>query len=148
MYALPDPIRFNQTVYLIVRQIPAGQVATYGQIASMIPTPDGVDPADYDNLGARWVGEALDAISGPDEAAIPWQRVINSRGGISMSEQNPAAALQRARLRAEGSLHNDAEVVDLAVFGWGGPDADWLRDHDLLPPRPIKRDGPTQLPLF
>ncbi|MGA2491075.1 MAG: MGMT family protein, partial [Anaerolineales bacterium] len=51
----PDPIIYNHQVWNIVRQIPSGKVATYGQIARMLPPPEGVDTKSYQAFGPRWV---------------------------------------------------------------------------------------------
>ncbi|MDO9349360.1 MAG: MGMT family protein [Anaerolineales bacterium] len=67
-------------VWDIVRQIPAGKVATYGQIAALIPPPGGMPLPDYLAFEARWVGGAMAACP-PD---VPWQRVINAQGKISL----------------------------------------------------------------
>ena len=153
MYDLPDPMPFYKLVWEIVRQIPSGDVATYGQIASMIPPPPGVESEDYDRLGPRWVGDAMNAVSRVDEPTIPWHRVINSKGGISLPETSKSAALQRARLRAENILLDGDERVDLDTFGWEGPAQKWLKDHGLRAPRSLKKpkpsdDAPTQMSLF
>lgn len=151
MFNLADPLPFYKIVWEIVRQIPAGAVATYGQIASMIPAPEGVDPADYERLGARWVGDAMNAVSRVDEPTIPWHRVINSKGGISLPENSKAAALQRARLRDEQVLEGNNERVDLNTFGWTGPDEAWIAAHGVHAPRLLQKppdDSPTQLSLF
>jgi methylated-DNA-protein-cysteine methyltransferase related protein len=150
-YPKPDPETFYPIVWEIVRQIPRGQVATFGQLASMIPTPDGINPPDYDKLGPRWVGDAMNAVSIVDEPTVPWHRVINAKGGISLPEGSKGAMLQRQRLIAEGVVFNKKEVVDFNVVGWDGPDADWLADNGLLPPRPLKKNASNdggQMPLF
>ena len=151
MFNLPDPMPFYKIVWEIVRQIPTGIVATYGQIAAMIPAPTGVEPDDYDKLGARWVGDAMNAVSRVDEPTIPWHRVINGKGGISLPENSKSAALQRARLRAENVLLDGDERVDLDEFGWEGPDAQWIARHGLREPRSLKKppdDSPKQMSLF
>jgi alkylated DNA nucleotide flippase Atl1 len=53
---------FNHQVWDIVRRIPAGKVATYGQIARMILPPKGVDPKAYLSLGPRWAGSAMEGM--------------------------------------------------------------------------------------
>ncbi|MBL8162053.1 MAG: MGMT family protein [Anaerolineae bacterium] len=149
--APPDPHRFNALVWQIVRQIPAGAVSTYGQIASMIPPPDGVEEADYERFGAVWVGKAMNAVSGDAASSVPWQRVINSQGGISLPEGSRAAVEQRARLESEGVTFERNGRVNLNTYGWDGPDAEWLRENRLLTPRPLKKpksDNPEQLTLF
>lgn len=153
MFNLPDPMPFYKLVWEIVRQIPTGAVATYGQIAAMIPAPAEVDEDDYAKLGPRWVGDAMNAVSRVDEPTIPWHRVINAKGGISLPENSKSAALQRARLRAENVLLDNDERVDLNEFGWEGPDAAWIKAHGLREPRSLKKpppsdDTPQQMNLF
>ena len=144
MFDLPDPVPFYKIVWEIVRQIPPGTAATYGQIAAMIPAPDGVEQDDYRKLGPRWVGDAMNAVSRVDEPTIPWHRVINAKGGISLPETSKAAALQRARLRDERVLLDNDERVDLGEFGWEGPAEAWLDAHDLLAPRSLKKPTPAK----
>lgn len=119
-------------VWKIVRQVPKGRVTSYGQIASMIPPPEGVDPEQYHRLGARWVGTALRAK--PDKP-IPWWRVINSQGKISLPE--PSGSQQRLHLMAEGVEFDAQEQVDFSKFGWRDVDEAWLEEHHLLPPKQI-----------
>jgi methylated-DNA-protein-cysteine methyltransferase-like protein len=107
----PDPIIFNNQVWDLIRQIPPGKIATYGQIAKLLPTPEGVEEKAYLSLGPRWVGSAMAKC--PDD--VPWQRVINSKGEIS---PRPGAEEQRRLLEAEGVEFNDRGRVDLIRFGW------------------------------
>ncbi len=146
MFDLPDPMPFYKLVWEIVRQIPVGTVATYGQIAAMIPAPEDVEQADYDKLAPRWVGDAMNAVSRVDEPTIPWHRVINAKGGISLPDTSKAAALQRARLRDEQVLLDNDERVDLGEFGWEGPAATWLEDHNLKAPRSLRKSKPEKPP--
>jgi methylated-DNA-protein-cysteine methyltransferase-like protein len=112
----PDPNAFRQEVWALVKQIPAGQVATYGQIASLIAPPAGIDPHSYLSLGARWVGSAMATC--PDD--VPWQRVVNSQGKISLS--NPKAVQeQRVLLEAEGILFDTHDRIDLSRYRWQSP---------------------------
>ncbi|HEY3344248.1 MAG TPA: MGMT family protein [Anaerolineaceae bacterium] len=113
--APPSWPEFDETVWEIVRQIPAGRVATYGKIAALIPAPAGVDPAEFQAWRARWVGTAMSA----SPQGVPWQRVINAQGKIS--PRGPGAARQRELLEAEGVVFDERERVDLARFGWEGP---------------------------
>ena len=118
----PDPIIFNNQVWEVVRQIPAGKVATYGQISRMIPPPEGVAAKSYLSLGPRWVGGAMAAC--PDD--VPWQRVINSKGEIS---PRPGADEQRRLLEEEGVEFDVRDRVYLKVFGWeteSGSAQSWL----------------------
>lgn len=149
----PDQQAYYEAVWEIVRQVPPGQVVTFGQIAAMIPPPQGVDPELYRRIAPRWVGYAMNAVSFPDEPSVPWQRVINSKGGISLEEGSRPAVQQRARLEAEGVEFNNNNQVDFDRFGWDGPDDDWLREHSLLRPHSMKSppappDEPQQLSLF
>jgi methylated-DNA-protein-cysteine methyltransferase related protein len=133
---------YDRIVWEIVWQIPAGRVMTYGQIASMIPAPSGMDVPAYERIAPRWVGYAMrrcmtDANNQPPDAThpgIPWQRVINSQGQISLPVGSAEAAQQRIRLEAEGVVFDRSGRVDLRRFGWPGPDADWLAARGLLPP--------------
>lgn len=109
----PNQQVYYEEVWQLVRQVPPGRVATYGQIAQMIPLPAGVDPQEYKAFGPRWVGEAMAAC--PDD--VPWQRVINSQGKIS---ERPGAQRQRQLLEEEGILFVK-DKVDLNVHQWRGP---------------------------
>ncbi|HLV43986.1 MAG TPA: MGMT family protein [Aggregatilineales bacterium] len=149
MYQPPDPGSYNVLVWEIVRQIPEGRVSTYGQIASMIPPPEGVDPEQYDRLGARWVGNAMRQT--PAGSGVPWHRVINSQGRISLPRGSASADEQRGRLEMEGVDFDDTGRVDFRLAGWDGPSAGWLRARGLLPPRPLPgraADSDTQLSLL
>jgi len=150
----PDQQQYYETVWDIVRQVPRGQVVTFGQIAAMIPAPEGVDPEVYQRIAPRWVGFAMNAVSFPDEPTVPWQRVINSKGGISLEEGSRPAIQQRTRLEAEGVEFDSKDQVDFERFGWDGPDDAWLRERGLLKPHSMKKakpaddDSPQQLTLF
>jgi len=111
----PNPQQFNERVWALVRQVPRGQVATYGQIALMLPAPNGVELEAYKAYGPRWVGGAMAAC--PED--VPWQRVINSQGKIS---ERPGAEKQRHLLEEEG-IEFVRDRVDLKKFGWHGLDA-------------------------
>jgi methylated-DNA-protein-cysteine methyltransferase-like protein len=138
----PDREAYYQTVWDIVRQVPRGQVVTFGQLAAMIPPPPGIEPPAYDRIAPRWVGYAMNAVSGPDEPTVPWHRVINSKGGISLPEGSRPAVLQRARLEAEGVRFNARGLVDFDACGWDGPDDAWLGARGLLRPHSMRRQGP------
>lgn len=137
----PNPRAFNEQVWEIVRQIPTGKVSTYGQIAAMLPTPEGLTLRDFESFAPRWVGGAMAACPGD----VPWQRVINSQGKISL-RKGGGGADQRELLEAEGVAFDDRERVDLAVYGWEGPAEEWLKARGLLPPPILPRQ--TQPRLF
>ena len=134
---------FNETVWLIVKQIPEGVVSSYGQIATMIPPVPEVAPDEYKSLSPRWVGAAMR--NTPSGQNIPWQRVINSQGKISLP--GATGAKQRTLLEAEGIEFDEKGKVDLAKFGWQGPDDEWLEAHNLLPPDTFDAK-PKQKKLF
>ena len=90
-------------IYEIVRDIPPGRVACYGQVASFL-----------DRCSARQVGYAMHAL--PKGSDVPWQRVINSRGTISLPGET--GARQRRLLEAEGIEFDGKGRIDLAVYGW------------------------------
>jgi len=110
--------QFFHQVYRVVRLIPPGKVATYGQIAALLGHP----------RAARTVGWALHAL--PEGSDVPWHRVINARGRISTSCWEHDADLQRRRLEAEGIAFGPDDRVDLKVYRWEGltwPEMDELR---------------------
>jgi methylated-DNA-protein-cysteine methyltransferase-like protein len=93
-------------VYDVVRRIPRGSVATYGQVARLA------------GLGgnARQVGYALHAL--PAHSNVPWHRVINARGEISLPRSSGADVTQRLRLEREGIEFDGRGRIDLRKFGW------------------------------
>jgi len=93
---------FNERVYRLVRRIPAGKVATYGQIATLLGSPS----------VARHVGFAMAACLNAAKP-VPWHRVINSQCRISRRGDTFRAQEQRARLEAEGVSFDHLDRVDL-----------------------------------
>jgi len=149
MYNPPDPASFNKLVWEIVRQIPEGRVSSYGQIASMIPPPEGVAADQYRRLGARWVGSAMQAT--PSGQGVPWQRVINSQGKISLPRGSAGADEQRALLEMEGIVFDNDGRANFEDAAWEGPSEEWLDAHKLLPPTSLKKSPKaknSQPPLF
>lgn len=136
MFNPPNAQSFFETVWDIVRQIPAGKVSSYGQIASMIPPDVDTEPTRMKRLAPRWVGTALRKT--PRGKSIPWQRVINSGGAISFPAGSPQAEEQRRLLEMEGVCFDQRGKVDFTRFAWDGPDQDYLRRKNLLPPRLLK----------
>ena len=122
----PNPQAYNARVYELVRTIPAGRVATYGQIARLIAPVEGMDVGAYLRLSPRWVGGAMAAC--PDD--VPWQRVINSQGKIS-PRPGFGVMVQRKLLEEEAVTFDAHERVDLKRYGWE-PDAAWLREHGFV----------------
>jgi methylated-DNA-protein-cysteine methyltransferase-like protein len=121
---------FNQQVWEIARQIPPGKVASYGQIAAMIPAPAGVSLEAYAVQRARWAGSAMRECP----ADVPWQRVLNAQGKISLPRESRGYANQRALLEGEGVAFDARERIDLRRFGWQGPPRAWLLERGLVAP--------------
>ncbi|MDE2777185.1 MAG: MGMT family protein [Chloroflexota bacterium] len=136
MFYPPQATSFFETVWEIVRQIPAGKVSSYGQIASMIAPGADIEPTRMRNLAPRWVGTALRKT--PSGKSIPWHRVINSRGTISFPAGSAQAEEQRRLLEMEGVGFDKSGKVDFAKVGWQGPDDAYLQQTGLLPPRLLK----------
>ncbi|MBI3958406.1 MAG: MGMT family protein [Chloroflexi bacterium] len=111
----PSPSIYDH-ILAVVRLIPPGRVASYGQIAWIINAPS-----------PRMVGYALAGLS--DGSDVPWQRVINSQGGISPRGDPLSSGRQRKLLEAEGIEFGPEVRVDFARFGWGGPDPVWLEER-------------------
>jgi methylated-DNA-protein-cysteine methyltransferase related protein len=116
-----DEGRFFGRVYALVREIPRGRVATYGQIAAMLGVV----------RGARAVGWALRALPEDAAARVPWHRVIGAGGRIS-PRGGPGPEIQRRRLRAEGVGFRGAHV-DLARHGLLAPENRSDRTQGLAP---------------
>lgn len=109
---------FKQQVYALVRQIPTGRVATYGQIAAWLTTTGVISTRGYRAFGARRVGQAMAHC--PDD--VPWQRVINAQGKISL-QRGAGYEEQRLLLEMEGIEFDAQYRIDLKRFGWSGPEA-------------------------
>lgn len=92
-------------IFAVVRRIPRGRVATYGQIAALAGLP----------RGARRVGYALFSL--PSATAVPWQRVVNAKGGISLDPTNSGLA-QRLLLETEGVSFDARGRIKLDRYQW------------------------------
>ncbi len=103
---------FYELVYAVVRRIPKGKVTSYGRIAQMLGAPN----------AARAVGYALRALKDKDDAYddVPWQRVVNSQGRISIVNREHGAQRQAELLRAEGVEVDEQLRIDLDVYLWTG----------------------------
>lgn len=99
-----------QRFYRVVRRIPRGRVATYGQVAALAGMP----------RGARLAGYALSALRGAAHD-VPWQRVLGARGrgfaGVSLKDPM-GAGVQRDLLAREGVTLDARGRIDLTRFGW------------------------------
>lgn len=100
---LSDPYR---RIYEVVRRIPEGRVATYGQVAAVAGLAG----------RARQVGYALHALE--EGSDVPWQRVINARGEVSRRSAQGWEHYQRHLLEEEGIDFDERGRVDLERFRW------------------------------
>ena len=95
-------------IYEIIRLIPSGKVATYGQISEIVG-----------GCTARMVGYAVSSI--PLSSVIPWQRVINYKGKISLRSSGSGGELvQQKLLDAEGVKFDQSGRIDLEEYRWEG----------------------------
>ena len=104
--AAPGPSRTYLRIYAVVRRIPRGRVATYGQVAALAGLPG----------HARQVGYALHALA--HGTRLPWHRVINAQGEVSRRRRPGDELSQRRLLEREGVRFDARGRVALARLGW------------------------------
>lgn len=105
--AHPEGDEAVEAIFAVIRRIPRGWVATYGQVAAMAGLP----------RRARLVGRILQRLD--PAIKIPWHRVVNARGEISYSlSRNGGDALQRRLLEKEGLKFDDKNRLDLERCRW------------------------------
>ncbi|HEX9107900.1 MAG TPA: MGMT family protein [Longimicrobiales bacterium] len=97
---------FTERVYALVRLVPRGRIVSYGGVAALLGHP----------RAARGVGGALAAL--PDDSDVPWWRVVNRNGEISIKGPMHGAAIQRMLLAKEGVKPGRNGRIDWARFGW------------------------------
>lgn len=98
-------MKTSKLIYEIIRHIPKGKVATYGEIARLTGL-----------IGeARRVGTALHNL--PPNSSVPWHRVINAQGRISFPKNSRAYQRQKKLLEKEGIMFLRGKI-DLAKYGW------------------------------
>jgi methylated-DNA-protein-cysteine methyltransferase-like protein len=100
----PQPESFGLRVARIVKSIPPGRVASYGQVARLAGNP----------RGARLVVRVLVAMS--EKHGLPWHRVLSSQGRISLGGEG--GSIQRQLLEQEGIRVGPGGEVPLEVYGW------------------------------
>jgi methylated-DNA-protein-cysteine methyltransferase-like protein len=108
---------FFAKVYRLVQRVPPGKVVSYGTVARMLEHPH----------AARTVGWAMHSI--PKGVDVPWWRVINSKGRISLSKGG-GASRQRELLEAEGVEFDERGFVDWERYGWEG--LSWSEIEELV----------------
>ena len=94
-----------ERIYAVVRKIPRGRVASYGQVARLAGLPG----------RARQVGYAMHAL--PSGTRVPWHRVVNAEGKVSRRRIPGAELTQRVLLEREGILFGPGKRIPLARFG-------------------------------
>ena len=95
----------EEKVYMVLAAVPSGSVVTYGQVAELAGLP----------RAARMVGRILGNL--PKGTELPWHRVINAAGKISLPENSPGFKTQKSRLQEEGVVLNNNRV-SLKKFNW------------------------------
>ncbi|NOX82483.1 MAG: hypothetical protein GXP06_05765 [Alphaproteobacteria bacterium] len=97
-------------IYVLIKQVPKRQVASYGMIASLLP-----------GVTARMVGRALSHL--PGGSKTPWHRIVNAAGAIA---SRASAGEHRRRLLAEGVEFRKTGNVDIGAHRWRGPSPAWI----------------------
>ncbi len=115
-----DEQSYREKVYEIVREIPSGKVMTYGQIAEMLG----------EGYTARTVGFVMHAA---ETENVPWQRVINSKGGCSTAKLTVPYNIQQKMLEEEGIEFNDKGFCDLNKYRWFPEGFEIEEDDDEQP---------------
>lgn len=111
---MPAQEPLYERIYAMVRRIPPGRVTTYGRIAALVG-----------GCTARMVGYALAALKRGTAPEVPWQRVINAQGKVSVHGDGIGNAMQRAILEQEGVVFDTRDRVDFEKFGWLGPEENY-----------------------
>jgi len=96
---------FQQRVKDIIKSIPEGKVATYGMIAALAGNPH----------AARQVVRILHTSSTRDK--LPWHRVINGKGGISLKPEH-GYEIQKGLLEREGIAFDSNDIIDMDRYLW------------------------------
>jgi len=113
---VPPSEPLYEKIYAMVRQVPSGRVTTYGRIAELVG-----------GCTARMVGYAMAALKRGTAPDVPWQRVINAKGEISVHGDGIGNAMQLAILEDEGIIFDENDRVDFTRFGWSGPEGPYQK---------------------
>ena len=108
--------KLHTRILSVIKQVPAGSVATYGQVALVAGASN-----------ARMIGRILKYL--PDGSDVPWHRILNSAGMISSRGEGGPSVEQSRRLKAEGVLITVNGKVNFKEHGWSGPDWFWLEEN-------------------
>lgn len=104
-----------EPIYALIREVPKGEVASYGMIASLIP-----------GVGPRQVARAMRTAPGD----IKWYRIITSSGAMA---DHSGAEEQRRRLKQEGVAFKKNGAVDWSKHRWRGPSQKWIAKSGMDP---------------
>ena len=107
-------LTFPDRVYRAVESVPTGHVTTYGDVATAIGSP----------MSARQVGFALSQLTNERAETVPWHRVINAQGRISLRGDLVRGTIQKSRLEDEGIKFNPSDRIALSAYRWHYPN--WL----------------------
>jgi methylated-DNA-protein-cysteine methyltransferase-like protein len=130
------PLSFAERVHTVIRAIPRGRVASYGGVAALLGRP----------RAGRAVGTVLANLA--DGSDVPWWRVLNRNGEISIRGTLHGPAIQRAALEAEGVRFDRSGRIDWQRFGWDGSgvreravpdDREWDAKRAVNRTRPVRR---------
>ena len=106
---------FSERVYALVRRVPRGRVVSYGGVAALLGHP----------RAARGVGRALNAL--PDDTEVPWWRVVNRNGEVSIRGVLHGAARQHQLLASERVRFDRLGRIDWRKYGWQPEESDEAR---------------------
>lgn len=95
-------------IYALIREVPKGEAASYGMIASLLP-----------GVGPRQVARAMRFAP----KGLPWFRIITSSGAMA---DHSGAEEQRRRLKKEGVAFRKNGAVDWKTCRWRGPSQQWI----------------------
>jgi len=95
----------DEKVYMLLTTIPAGRVTTYGRIATCLSLP----------TSARLIARILSQL--PDNTSLPWHRVVNAKGKISLPQNSNCYRIQKTRLENEGIVFIN-DHIRLQKYGW------------------------------
>jgi methylated-DNA-protein-cysteine methyltransferase-like protein len=98
----------QEAIYLALSTIPSGRVIAYGQLAQLAGLTN----------GARQVGKVLCNL--PERSTLPWHRVVNAQGKISLPQDSNAYREQQQRLIAEGIEFKNGKI-NLTIYGYNNP---------------------------
>jgi methylated-DNA-protein-cysteine methyltransferase-like protein len=96
----------RHSIFRVIRRVPPGKVVTYGQVAELAGMP----------RRARQVGYALAAL--PPGTTVPWYRVVNAKGRVSMRRRPGPELTQRMLLQSEGVRFDGSGRISLRRYQW------------------------------